>query len=346
LLEVFGLKIAVDAMGGDFAPREIVLGAIAACREFDAEVILVGIESDIRQILAEQDITGLKLEVHHASEVIAMDEHPANAVKRKKDSSLVVANQLVKRNEAAAVISAGSTGAAMTASLLHIGRIPGIKRPAIASPMPTRKGVSVLLDAGANADCDPENLVQFAMMGSVYAEKVLGLSQPTVGLLSIGEEETKGNKLTVETHQLLKQAPVKFIGNIEGRDVHRGSCDVIVCDGFVGNIVLKMSEGLASTMFGQIKDAIRTNPLATLGGLLMKPAFAGLKARMDYTEYGGAPLLGLNGISIISHGSSNAKAIKNAIKAAIKAVNEDIVGKIKSEIQTLSDKKDEGENNG
>ena len=322
------MKIALDAMGGDYAPEEIVKGAVLACRELGAEIILVGNEEKISATLKEQSISGLKLEVYNATEVIEMDEHPANAVKKKKDSSLVVANRLVKEGTASAVISAGNTGAAMTASLLTLGRIKGINRPAIASPMPTKTGVSVLIDAGANADCDPENLLQFALMGSLYAEQVLGLPKPRVGLLSIGEEETKGNKLTLAAHQLLKHSPINFIGNIEGRDVHQGECDVIVCDGFVGNIVLKLSEGLAGALFSQIKAALTRNLITTTGALLVKSAFKSLKGRMDFTEYGGAPLLGLNGISIISHGRSNAKAIKNAVKAAMKAVNEDIVGKI------------------
>ena len=315
-------------MGGDYAPKEVVLGAIEACREFGAEVVLVGIATEIEPILAHQATTGLKLEVYHASEVIAMDEHPANTVKKKKDSSLVVANRLVKEGKADAIISAGNTGAAMAASLLTLGRINGIKRPAIALPMPTQLGVSVFLDAGANADCEPENLVQFAMMGLVYAELVLGLPKPRVGLLSIGEEETKGNKLTIEAHQLLKNTPYNFIGNIEGRDIHRGVCEVIVCDGFVGNIVLKLTEGLAAVLFSQIKKSIASNFITTAGGLLLKGAFKQIKTKLDYTEYGGAPLLGIDGVSMICHGSSNAKAIKNAIRAATKAASENVVGKI------------------
>ena len=326
------MKIAIDAMGGDNAPEEIVKGAILACRELGAEIILVGNEERIGAILKNQSISGLRLEVYNATEVIEMDEHPANAVKKKKDSSLVVANRLVKEGSASAVISAGNTGAAMSGSLLTLGRIKGINRPAIASPMPTSAGVSVLIDAGANADCDPQNLSQFALMGSIYAEQVFGIPKPRVGLLSIGEEETKGNRLTVEAHQLLKQCPINFIGNIEGRDVHRGECDVIVCDGFVGNVVLKISEGLAGALFGQIKTALRQNLFTTTGALLVKSAFKSLNGRMDYTEYGGAPLLGLNGISMISHGRSNAKAIKNAVKTTIKAVNEDIVGKISASL--------------
>jgi phosphate acyltransferase len=322
------LKIALDAMGGDFAPKEVVLGAVAACREFGTEIILVGIESEISKELTNQSLSGLKLEIHHASEVIAMHEHPAGAVKRKKDSSLIVANRLVKEGKADAIISAGNTGAAMTASLLTLGRINGIKRPAIVSLMPTKTGFSVVLDAGANADCEPDILLEFALMGSVYAEQVMGIKNPRVGLLSIGEEETKGNKLTIDTHQLLKSSRLNFIGNIEGNDVHRGVCDVIVCDGFVGNIVLKLSEGLASVLMSQVKEAILVNVFSMMGGLLIKKSFKKLMSRMDPAEYGGMPLLGLNGISLIAHGNSNAKAVKNAIKAATKAVNQDIIGKI------------------
>ncbi len=327
------MRIAVDAMGGDFAPREIVAGAVEACRELGVDLLVVGNEIEVQNELKRHATSGLKLEVVPASEAIAMDEHPATAVKRKKDSSLVVANRLVKDGTAAAVISAGNTGAAMAASLLTLGRIPGIDRPAIASPMPTRTGVSVLLDAGANADCEPEYLLQFAMMGTIYAEQVLGIPKPRVGLLSIGEEETKGNKLTLATHQLLKQGKLNFIGNIEGRDVHRGTCDVIVCDGFVGNIVLKLSEGLASVLMSQIKEAVSSSLISIAGGVLIKNSLHKLRSSMDYTEYGGAPLLGLNGVSLISHGSSNAKAIKNAIKAAQRAVREGVIEKIAATVK-------------
>lgn len=323
------MKIAVDAMGGDYAPLEVVLGAIDACREYGAEVILVGIESEIKAILDKHNISGLKIEICHASEVIAMGEHPAVAVKSKKDSSLVVANQLVKKGEAAAVYSAGSTGAAMASSLLHLGRVSGIKRPAIASPLPNfGGGVTVLLDSGANADCDPENLLQFAVMGSLYSEKVFNVAKPRVGLVSIGEEETKGNKLTLETHALLKNSKLNFIGNVEGRDALSGCCDVLVCDGFTGNVMLKMAEGLSSSLFGQIKTKMTADPLALLGGMLLKSKFREIKKQLDHTEHGGAPLLGLKGISMIGHGSSNAKAVKNAIRASINAVNGGIVERI------------------
>jgi glycerol-3-phosphate acyltransferase PlsX len=326
------LKIALDAMGGDFAPRETVDGAVAACREFDAEVILVGNEAALREQMKGISTAGLKLEIQPASETIAMNEHPATAVRRKKDSSLVVANSLVKQGAAAAVISAGNTGAAMAASLFGLGRIDGVDRPAIATPMPTKSGVCVFLDAGANADCEPENLAQFALMGAVYAEKVLNLAMPRIGLLSIGEEETKGNKLTIAAHQLLKASGLNFIGNVEGRDIHQGACEVIVCDGFVGNVVLKLTEGLASVLFGQIKAAVNTNWMTKIGGLLLQKGFQRLKAQLDDTEYGGALLLGLNGVSIISHGNSNAKAIKNAIRVALRAAEQDVVGKIANQL--------------
>jgi glycerol-3-phosphate acyltransferase PlsX len=322
------VKIALDAMGGDFAPREIVRGAVAACRELAAEVVLVGDEAVLGEQLKEIEIAGLHLEIQHASEIIAMDEHPATAVRRKKDSSLVVANRLVKEGKAAAVISAGNTGAAMTASLFGLGRIDGVDRPAIATPMPTRNGVCVVLDAGANADCEPDNLVQFALMGAVYAEKVFNLLTPRIGLLSIGEEATKGNKLTVAAHQLLKASGLNFVGNVESRAIHQGVCEVVVCDGFTGNVILKLTEGLAAVLFGQIKMAVNGNFMTKMGGLFLQKGFHRLKAQLDDTEYGGAPLLGLNGISIISHGNSNAKAIKNAIRVAMRAVEQDVVGKI------------------
>ncbi|HEY8464676.1 MAG TPA: phosphate acyltransferase PlsX [Bacillota bacterium] len=327
--------IAIDAMGGDFAPREIVLGAVSACQELNAEIILVGDETAIKEVLKGKATTGLKLEIRHTSEVITMEEHPATAVRHKKNSSLVVANQLVKEGKAAAVISAGNTGAAMAASLFGLGRIAAVSRPAIAIPMPTAKGISVLLDAGANADCQPEDLLQFAHMGSVYAEKVLNLNTPRVGLLSIGEEATKGNRLTIEAHRLLNASNLNFIGNIEGRDIHRGVCEVIVCDGFVGNIVLKMTEGLAGVLFEQIKTAVTASWWSSLGGMFLRGAFRQIKAKLDNTEYGGAPLLGLNGVSIISHGNSNAKAIKNAIRVAMRAVEERLVEKITIALQTI-----------
>jgi glycerol-3-phosphate acyltransferase PlsX len=323
------LKIAIDAMGGDYAPKEIVLGAIDACREFGAKVILVGVENDINNALRDQAISGLMLEICPSSEIITMDEHPANAVRRKKNSSLVVANQLVKEGRAAAVISAGSTGAAMTASLLTLGRIHNIKRPAIAVFMPTIKGVSILLDAGANANCAPDNLVEFALMGAIYVEHILEIKNPKIGLLSINKDELRGNHLVVETHQLLKKMNLNFIGNIEGRDIPYGICDIIVCDGFTGNVVLKTGEGIASAGIQLMKKSLQSASwLARMSSLFILPSIKSVLKKIDSSEYGGAPLLGLNGLSIISHGNSNSRAIKNAIRAATKAVDEDIIGKL------------------
>ncbi|MGE5551886.1 MAG: phosphate acyltransferase PlsX [Bacteroidota bacterium] len=320
------MKIALDAMGSDFAPREEVRGAVAACQELGAEVILVGDPARLEAELAAcPEARALPLEVVAATERIAMDEHPATAVKKKRQASVVVANELVRNGQASGVVSAGNTGAAMAASLLRLGRIKGIDRPAIAIPMPTATGVSVLLDAGANADCSPENLVQFAMMGAVYAERVLGLSNPRVGLLNIGEEPTKGNTLCLAAYPLLSSSGLNFVGNVEGLDVHRGVAEVIVCDGFVGNVVLKLSEGLAGVLFSQIKESVSASVKGRLGGVLLRSSLRALRGRLDYTEYGGAPLLGVDGVSIIAHGRSNARAIRNAIKAASKAAAEGLI---------------------
>ncbi|NLG85198.1 MAG: phosphate acyltransferase PlsX [Firmicutes bacterium] len=324
------MKIALDAMGGDFAPREEVRGAIAACQDLGVEVILVGDPTPIEAELSACPMArSLPLTVVAASERIGMGEHPAAAVKKKRQASVVVANELVRNGQADGVVSAGNTGAAMAASLLRLGRLPGIDRPAIAIPMPTATGVTVLLDAGANADCTAENLLQFAFMGAIYAERVLGLSHPRVGLLNIGEEETKGNALAQAAYPLLASSGLNFIGNVEGRDLHRGAADVVVCDGFVGNVVLKVSEGLATVLFAQVKEAATASFKGRLGGLLLRPSLYALRKRLDYAEYGGAPLLGVNGVSIIAHGRSNARAIRNAIGAAAKAAGEGIVEMIR-----------------
>ena len=327
------MKIIVDAMGGDYAPEETVHGSVLAAKEFDVEIILVGDQVKLRQELAKYNEEKLPISVIHAPEVIAMDEHPAVAVRKKKDSSIVVATQLVKEGHGDAVVSAGSTGAAMAAALLGLGRIKGIQRPAIGSIMPTINGRVLLLDAGANADCTPEHLSQFALMGNIYACRVMGLTNPRVGLLSIGEEETKGNELTLATHAILKGAQFNFIGNIEGRDIFHGTTDVVVCDGFVGNVVLKTAEGLARDLMTMIKDEIKKSILSTVGATLILPGMKELRRRLDPAEYGGAPLLGVNGISIISHGSSKAKAIKSAIRVARDCVAQDLVTNIKDSLQ-------------
>jgi glycerol-3-phosphate acyltransferase PlsX len=325
------LRIAVDAMGGDYAPQQAVLGCVLAAKEEQIASVLVGRSEEISQELAQyEDYPQDLITIKDAREVVEFTDHPAMAVRKKRDSSIVVANQLVKAGEADAVISAGNTGAAMTASLFILGRIPGISRPAIAIPLPTVKGVTVLLDAGANAENDPEDLVQFGVMGTIYASSVLGLESAKVGLLSIGEEETKGNKLVVEAHQLLKTSGLDFIGNVEGKDLLMGMADVVVCDGFVGNIILKFAEGMAAALFQKMKEALLQSPVTKLGALAIKPSMKKLKASFDYAEYGGAPLLGVKGVSIISHGRSDAKAFKNAIKAAANAVQQDMIGKIRN----------------
>jgi glycerol-3-phosphate acyltransferase PlsX len=329
------LKIIIDAMGGDHAPDEIVKGAVEASQEIDSKLILVGIETEVQKELAKYTYDKDKIEICHASEVIGMNESPAKALRQKKDSSIVVGSKMLKEGIGDAFVSAGSTGAVMASSLLKTGRIKGIKRPAIATVFPTLEEETLLLDMGANVDSKPEHLVQHALMGQIYAKNLLDKQNPTVGLLSIGEEEKKGNELTIETHKLLKEMDnINFVGNVEGRDIFTGEYDVILCEGFVGNVVLKTTEGLASALFKIIKREITATFLGKIGGLLLKPAFKRVAKKMDYTEYGGAPLLGIDGITIISHGSSNAKAIKNAIKNAEKGIKADLINLIKANIES------------
>jgi len=329
------VKIAVDAMGGDYAPREIVLGAVRARRELGIDVILVGNEIQVTKELKSQKAEHL-IPVVNAAEIIAMNESPAGAVRRKRNSSIVKAVEIIKEGNAAALVSAGSTGAAMAASLLHWGRIKSIGRPAIATLLPNRNGGTLLLDAGANTDCSPKHLLQFAIMGSLYSELILGVKNPAVGLLNIGEEETKGNELTLSAYSLLKESGVNFIGNVEGRDIFSGVADVVVCDGFVGNVVLKTGEGLATALFNTIREEISKSVLAKLGATLIIPLLKELKRKMDYAEYGGAPLLGVNGITIIAHGSSNSTAIKNAIQLAKNLAEKDIVTAIREGVVAMA----------
>jgi len=328
------VKIAVDAMGGDFAPREVVRGALQAAREYGISVILVGDEKQVLAELDNSDAGGL-VSVVHTSEVIEMGEPPAVAVRRKKDSSIVRATQLVKDGEASAIVSAGSTGAAMTSALLYLGRIKGIDRPAIAGVLPNEQGFSLMLDVGANVDCKPANLLQFGIMGYQYAKKIMGISNPRVGLLSNGEESTKGNEVTLAAFPLLQKAGIDFIGNIEGRDIFNGDVDVIVCDGFVGNIVLKAGEGMAVMLLKMIKEEITKSLLAKIGAVMATPALKALQKRLDYNEYGGAPFLGVNGVSIICHGSSKAMAVKNAVKLARDSVDNCLVGEIRESMENM-----------
>ena len=347
------MKIAVDAMGGDYAPREIVFGAVRAARKFDCETVLVGDEEKIRHVLSrEKDWKKLPITIRPTTQVIEMGEHPADAVRQKKDSSIVVATRMVKDGECDAVLSAGSTGAAVTAAQLILKRIKGIGRPTIATPMPTPKSLTLLLDSGANVDSKPEHLVQSALMGSIYAEyyaqHVFGIERPRVGLLNIGEEETKGNEQAKATYALLKQMhTINFCGNAEGRDVPKGNFDVVICDGFVGNVVLKFAEGLAKTLVKLVKEAIEEGGLLPkLGAFLILPTLKKLGKRLDVTEFGGAPLLGVNGCCIICHGSSNAKSICSAIGVANDYVKGDVLTHIRDTLlqeEKLTNEQD-GEN--
>ena len=332
------MKIAVDAMGGDYAPEQIVKGTLQAVKKYPCEIVLVGDENKIKEILeTEKDWQRLPITIRHTTEVVEMGEHPADAVRNKKDSSIVVATELVKAEMCDAVLSAGSTGAAVAAAQLILRRIHGIGRPAIATPIPTPKGVTLLLDSGANVDSKPEHLVQIGMMGSIYAEHVFGKSNPKVGLLNIGEEETKGNEQVKTAYQLFKELQkINFTGNAEGRDIPNGHFDVVVCDGFVGNVVLKFGEGLARMILKLIKEAVDEGGVsAKVGALLLTPTLKKLAKRLDVSEYGGAPLLGVNGCCIISHGSSDAKTICSAIGAANEYVKSNVLGHIKTALESM-----------
>jgi glycerol-3-phosphate acyltransferase PlsX len=313
------MRVVLDAMGGDHAPQVTVEGGVLAAREYGIEVVMVGQRDLLEAELARHETAGLSLPVVHASEVLEMEDEPASAAKTKKDSSMAVGMELVRRGEADAFFSAGNSGGIMAVALFRLGRVKGIKRPAASAVYPTLKGACVLLDVGANTDCKPEWLLQFAVMGGVYAEKALGLSNPRVGIISNGEEEGKGSMLVKETYKLLKGSHLNFIGNVEGRDVPLGLADVAVTDGFTGKVVVKLSEGLAKFLLGVIEKEIRSGTLTTMGGLLAKPALVKTKKLLDYSEIGGAPLLGVNGVVIIGHGRSNAKAVKNGIGVAKRA---------------------------
>jgi len=328
------MKIAVDAMGGDNAPHAVIAGAVQAAKEYGVGIILVGIEQVIQEELNKHhNAKALPLEIRNATEVVDMLDSPATVFRRKKDSSIRVANELVKSGEAVAVISAGHTGAAMATSLFVLGKLEGIERPAIATIMPTMKGTCIILDVGANVDCKPNHLLQFAIMGEVYSKYLLKNLNPRVGLLSIGEEATKGNELTKEAFKLLTETSLNFIGNVEGRDVMSGKADVVVCDGFIGNVVLKISEAVAETIGLIIRENIGDNLIRKLGYFMMRPAFRSLKRRIDYAEYGGAPLIGINGISIISHGRSSDRAIKNAVRVAAELAKSEINKHIHEDIE-------------
>ncbi len=311
------MKIALDAMGGDLAPVETVRGAASAARELGVEVVLVGDRARVESEISECGARGLPLSVVHASEVVPMDEHhPVDALRKMRDSSVLVACDLVARGEAVAVVSAGNTGAAMVAAILRLKRIRGVERPAIATVFPTTGGYCLLIDGGANSECRPHHLVCFAHMGAAYAERVMARQNPRIAILSNGEEETKGNELVIAAHELLSRSALNFIGNIEGEEVPFGRADVVVTDGFTGNIALKLAEGVGEAIVTMLRESIGKSVVRKLGAALMRPALKSLARRMDYSEYGGALLLGVGGIVVIAHGRSRAKSIRNAIRAA------------------------------
>lgn len=329
------MKIVIDGMGGDHAPSAVVEGVIDAIKQYDdIEVYITGPEDAIKSELDKRSFNSERVKIINATEVISTNEHPVMAVRRKKDSSIVKALNLVKSGECDAIISAGSTGAFLAGCTLIVGRIKGVERPALAPIMPGRNGNFMVIDSGANVDCKPEYLVQFANMGSIYYGSVFNKENPTVGLVNIGAEEEKGDDLTKATHKLLKEEKtINFIGNVEPREIPKGEVDVLVCDGFVGNTVLKLYEGAALNLLGIIKDQImNASFMPKVGAMLLKPVFNQLKVKFDYKEVGGAPFVGVNGICIKAHGSSDGKAFKNAIKQTRIFHASDVVGKIKKEI--------------
>ncbi len=330
-------RIAVDAMGSDAAPGPEIEGAILAARERWAEIVLVGPEDRLKHELTRYGGRASDFEVVHASEAVTMEDAAAKAFRHKKDSSIRVAARLVRDGKADGLVSAGNTGAVMATAKITLGVLEGVDRPALAAVMPNLKGTAtIVLDVGANVDCAPENLEQFAVMGEIYYRAIFGIKQPRVGLLSNGEEARKGNELVRLTHQRLKQLPLNFIGNVEGRDVINGKVDVMVTDGFTGNVVLKTSEGVALVLGGMLKEALSSTVSAKLGSVLARRALRRFKKRVDYSEYGGAPLLGLRGVCIITHGGSNPNGVKNAIRVASEFAAAQVNEKIQQELAGVS----------
>jgi len=318
------MKIAVDAMGGDKAPETAVAGAVRAARELPVELVLVGQREAVERSLSSYAQRPANLSIVHAPEVIGMDESPVASIRRKRDSSINVGLGLLKDRGVDAFVSAGNTGAVMSASMLLVGLLPGIERPGIAILLPGVKGDTLLIDVGANIDPRPLHLLQYALMGEAYVRCVLGKARPTVGLLNVGEEETKGTEFMKETYGLLEGSGVNFVGNVEGHDIFTGEFDVIVCDGFAGNVALKTAESLAHAINQLLKRSLAMSPITRLGAWLARDAFVQLRKEVDYAEHGGAPLLGVNGISIIAHGASSGKAIKNAIRVAYESVRHEL----------------------
>jgi len=331
------VKVYVDGMGGDNSPGEIVKGCVLAANKFNRQISIIGDEGKVIDELKKHSYNKELIEVIPSLEVITNNEDPTMAIRRKKQSSLVIGLQRIKEDRESVLISAGSTGALLAGGLLVVGRIKGIQRPALTVMLPTKKGFTLLLDAGANVDCKATYLQQFAIMASIYAEDLLSIKHPEIGLVNIGAEEKKGNDLTKETYGLLKQTDINFIGNIEAREINTGRADIIVCDGFTGNIILKLTEGVGLFLFDALKEAITSSTRAKIGGLLLKPALKKFQKRFDYTEVGGAPLLGINGAIIKAHGSSDSKAISNAIKQGIEYQEKNIISKISNKIVEIKE---------
>ena len=327
------IQIAVDAMGGDFAPRHVVDGALAAVRHFDLGVTLVGPSATIEAELARHpDVDRARVRIVEAPDVVSMEESPSAALRRKPAASIKVAAETVARGEAAALFSAGHTGATVMAAHGAFGMLPGVDRPALAATVPTRRRPAVLLDVGASVECRPSHLLQFAVMGSMYARVAFGIDSPRVALLSTGHEETKGNELTREAHRLLKGSALAFIGNIEARDVYSGAADVIVCDGFTGNVALKISEGLVDVVEELLSEELSRTITMRVGSLLTRRALRRFRRRVDYSEYGGAPLLGVAGVAIVGHGRSSAKAVRNAVAMAYRFAGSRFIERVEHEI--------------
>ena len=327
--------VAVDAMGGDNSPRHEVDGAVKAARRWQIPIVLVGQSEIVAEELAKHDTQGLDIRIEHASEVVGMQDSASDAVRKKKDSSIRVSFNMLKEGRANAVVSTGNSGATMAAGMFVLKRIPGIDRPAIATLVPNLEDQTLVLDVGGNVDCKPPHLVQFALMGSVYAAQMLGKTTPRVGLLSNGSEESKGNELTREANQILKRTSLNYVGYTEGRDIYNANVDVVVCDGFVGNVVLKVSEGLAEAIGSILREEFSSRFLSKLGYLLARPALKAFKKKVDYAEYGGAPLLGVQGTAMICHGSSNPQAIMNAIKMAHDSETHQVISKMSERLEEL-----------
>jgi phosphate acyltransferase len=329
------MKIALDAMGGDFGPRNLVGGAVLALREYRriGKLFLVGDSKQIEAELKKQRCNDSRVEIVHASQVVDMSDRAVEAVRRKKDSSVSRAVDLVKHGQADAIVSAGHTGAAVAASKIKLRTLPGIDRPGIAAVLPTETNVFVLVDAGANIDARPEHLFQYAIMGSVYSRHVLGYKNPTVGLISLGEEDVKGNEMTKEVFKMLKKSSLNFVGNIEGRHLFEDPVEVVVCDGFVGNVILKTCESISVAIFEWLKHELSRTPMRKLGAFLARESFRTIKDKTNYEEYGGSPLLGVNGICIIAHGASTPLAIKNALRVAVESVEHQVNPHIIEEVQ-------------